>query len=84
MAEGLASGPSLLDEALSLGTSKGPTCEVERFYVHKPELAVQLREALEADVQSTAIARALKNRGIDLSAHTIQRHRRRQCRCQDL
>lgn len=79
---GEASAPSLLDEALSLGVRKGPTCDVERFYVHKPELAAQLREALAADVATTAICAALKKRGIDIAPHTLQRHRRAQCKCQ--
>ena len=78
---GEASTPSLLDEAQGLITRNGSVCGVERFYTHRPDLAAQLREALTADVPGSAIAAALKKRGIDLPALTIQRHRRGDCKC---
>ena len=74
-------GPSLLDEARALTVRKGPPCAVESLYIHKPELAAQMREALASEVKATAIAAALKARGVDITAHTIQRHRRGECRC---
>lgn len=44
--------------------------------------AADLTDALSnGEIPSAAIARALNKRGINLSAGTIQRHRRGECAC---
>lgn len=82
MSAGEASAPTLLEEAQALSARIGGVCAVERFYIHHPELGSQFREAITADVPGAAISAALKKRGIELSQLTIQRHRRKVCKCQ--
>ena len=78
----------LLDELLSKRTLPGPSCGVaialEDLDADDPEFARQVRECLEHPrVQSTDLARVLKERGIPLSHYTIQRHRRGDCSCDE-
>lgn len=82
MSAGAASGPSLLDDAKALTTRRGSVCSVDMFYASRPDLSAELREALNADVSASAIAAALKRRGIDLPEGTLARHRRGACRCE--
>lgn len=82
MTAGPASGPaSLLDEARALTKRPGSTCGVELLFLHRPDLEAQLREALAANIDATAIARALKAKGVDVSADALRRHRSKSCKC---
>lgn len=72
----------MLDEARAIGTRKGPTCSVAILLETRPDIASELREALAArDIPSSAIAAALKRRGIEFNQESLQRHRRGACRC---
>lgn len=64
------------------GIRKGPRCSV---CVLREELSPEDRDALDAalaDSTFTAagISRALKAEGFDVLSHTLQRHRRSECR----
>ena len=73
---------SLLSEAKGLTVQTGGRCTVYLLAkTLEPAEAEELREAIAADVQSTAIARALAARGHTLNSLAIQRHRRGDCRC---
>ena len=80
-AEPASGSSSLLDDALAIGLRKGPNCSVDRLYQYRPDLAAELAEALTADVTATSISAALKRRGVEISAETLQRHRRAACAC---
>lgn len=63
-------------------TLKGPVCTVCTIVAAlSPNDAVALQEAFDdASFTSAAIARALKAEGHDVSASTLIRHRKRECR----
>ena len=69
---------SLLDEARSLARHNGVNCTMQGV---EPKLRAEIDEALEAGVAKTAIAAALKARGQDISASSLRRHARKECRC---
>lgn len=72
---------SLLDDAIALTTHRGSTCSVGIFLDRHPDIADDLRAAMGAEVSAAAIAAALKARGLDLGAESIQRHRKERCKC---
>jgi hypothetical protein len=73
---------SLLDEAQQAIVTKGTTCTVTILLQSlSPQEQAELVEALESSVQSTALARALQNRGHRIAGQTINRHRRQECVC---
>lgn len=62
---------------------KGPACTIGIAFDSLSEAdAANLTAALEnPHAPSSAIARALASLGHDVRAYTVQRHRRRECRC---
>lgn len=62
---------------------KGPTCSVAVALETLPDdQADLLRKALEnANARGVDIADALCGLGFEMTAHTVQRHRRARCRC---
>lgn len=81
MSSRAASSPaSLLDDARALKAQRGTPCSVRTLLETSP-LAAELAEALAADVPATALAAALKRRGVNIGYDALQRHRRGACRC---
>lgn len=74
---------SLADEARALTSRQGSQCDMGLLLARLPQSdKSEIEEALADDtVEGTALARALKNRGIDVAAHTVNRHRRGDCSC---
>lgn len=73
---------SLLAEATALTTRKGGVCSVNLLeQTLEPALLAELREALDSQVETSALARALTARGHDIKATALQRHRRGDCAC---
>jgi hypothetical protein len=73
---------SLLTEAEALTSKVGGTCTVKRLLDRlPPEERAELVEALASEVETTALSKALLRRDVDISSHTLRRHRRRECRC---
>lgn len=61
----------------------GPQCGIAMLM---PALDKKTQDLLKAAMQnayapSTAIAQAMSDQGHRVSAHTVQRHRRGECRC---
>jgi hypothetical protein len=73
---------SLLDEARAYAAPKA-TCSVPGVLASLSEDdAADLRAALaDLTITSSAIERALSNRGVHLRASTMRRHRTRGCLC---
>jgi hypothetical protein len=63
---------------------RGGTCEVTLLLRDLSDEEAAAFQAVLDDVrrEGTAISRALKRKGIDLPASSINRHRRGGCRCQ--
>ena len=78
---------TLLNDARTLQRKPGYPCGVattsHRLRTNdRTTLADLLEEGIEdPDIQATALARALKARGVDLPDFTISRHRRGDCSC---
>ncbi len=68
--------------AANRATLKGPKCTICTLVSQlTPEDAAALQEAFDdLAFTSAAIARALKAEGHDISANTVVRHRKRECR----
>jgi len=70
---------SLLDEAREAQARPGPQCSVASL---PADLRAQVDEALEdPTIYASTIAKVLVNRGYDMKAERLTRHRRRECRC---
>lgn len=83
MARGGAA-PDLLAECVQESRTFKVVCGVGKALVRLNGEAEALEAALSnPDVTSTAIARVLKRRGIDVSDSAVQRHRRQVCHCGD-
>ena len=72
---------SLLTEAQGLIRKPGFACGVAAFRDAHPDLAAEFDEAVSAPIQASAVSEALRRRGFELSAFTINRHRRSDCAC---
>ena len=73
---------SLLEEAQALTKRPGTVCSVALLARRLDETErAELDEAIASDISATAISKALKARGIDLSYATINRHRASRCVC---
>lgn len=74
---------SFADEARQLVPVKGGTCSLGRLLTEAS--ASDRKEYLDAlgdsTIPASAIARALKVRGVNLVEQTIARHRRGDCKC---
>jgi len=76
---------SLLDDIRhENGRGSGPNCWVGQLLT---SLSPQDRTDLEAafadpNIQHSAIARALRNRGHDVKQSAIPRHRKKECSCE--
>lgn len=76
---------SLLDDIRhENGRGAGPNCWVGQLLA---SLSPQDRTDLEAafadsNIQHSAIARALRNRGYDVKQSAIPRHRKKECSCE--
>lgn len=73
---------SLLEEAQA-HVYRGPPCTISTL---PDDVVEELAEAVAAidgrTVSAKAIASALRDRGFDVGAHTINRHFRGDCRCE--
>lgn len=72
---------ALIDEAQAMTRSQGTKCSVGLLAKSDPDLYAELVEALESDVSSNAIGRALKARGVPISGQSVNRHRTGVCKC---
>ena len=75
---------SLYDEIKSNQKRRGGMCTVRTLM---PKMAEDERNDLfvaltDTTVSAQAIARALQNRGYQISGDSIQRHRRKDCACE--
>lgn len=69
---------SLADEAKAIGIMPGPRCTTCALL--DTDLGPELQEALDdPSIMGTAIAKALKARGVQLSDQSVNRHRRGGC-----
>lgn len=71
------------DQVEKESSNKGPGCSVGAYL---NSLAKTARDAVEAafarpELTTSAIARAMRDRGADLSSFTVRRHRRGDCSC---
>lgn len=78
-----AKSGEILGEIIALQTKRGATCSVSMIL---SQLPAPDRSAVEQAFEDpmifgTSIAKFLKTRGVDISSHTIQRHRRGSCGC---
>lgn len=64
---------------------RGPACTVGVILATADPETVQLFTAALANAYapSTAISKAMSDRGHPLSSHVLQRHRRGECRCSE-
>lgn len=64
---------------------RGPACTVAVILETADEETVQLFTAAldNAYAPSTALSKAMTDRGHRISAHVLQRHRRGECRCSE-
>jgi hypothetical protein len=75
----------LLDEILAHNQGRpGTTCGIAKMYEALPnEDAEALKQAIaDPMVKATAIARALKGRGYQITDSVVTRHRRKECVCE--
>lgn len=74
----------LLDEVDEEQFTRGGKCLVTLFLNDLSDEEAESFQAVLDDVrrEGSAISRALKRKGIDLPASSINRHRRGACRCQ--
>jgi hypothetical protein len=73
----------ILSEMRQDSARKGPACGIALLY---KRLSKEERDAFDAAlsdeaIQSGAISRWLNGRGYEAKAHTMARHRRRNCGC---
>jgi hypothetical protein len=74
----------LLDEIMALNNGRpGTVCGVAKMYEVLPDDdANALKQAIANPlIKATAIARALKARGYQITDGTVTRHRRQECVC---
>lgn len=72
---------SLRDEVVALSVRPGPMCPVALI---GPELQAEVEEILASpgpSVQLAALNKALRARGLDVSAAALGKHRREVCAC---
>jgi len=74
---------SFADEVRSSGRAPGSECAVAKMLAEiDDKLAAEIAAVIGSPAYSTsAIARALKARGLDASEASVGRHRREACRC---
>ena len=73
---------SLLEEAIGLQQKPGSPCKLDHLRHENPELHAEVIEALASTVHASAISRALKPRGVEVTPEALTRHRRHECqRC---
>lgn len=72
---------TLLDEALALAPSKGPTCALARLERENPTLYTELQQAVVGGAPWTGIAAALRRRGWVVGTDTLRRHFAGRCHC---
>jgi hypothetical protein len=60
---------------------KGPSCAVGKLALPPDDMVVFLEAMERPDILSTVISRTLRAHGYDVSASSIQRHRRGGCAC---
>ena len=73
---------SMLEEArtLSASTLPGPKCDVRKALARHPELAEQIADVIrDHSITGAVAATVFDKRGIAVSGHTIDRHRRNDC-----
>lgn len=71
---------------VAASTPKGPACSIAELIRDLPEdEALELQEVLDnTSIVGSHIAKALKKRGYNIAAHTVQRHRRQGCSCEEV
>jgi len=75
----------LLDEIMAHNRGRaGTVCGIHKLYEALPADDVEALKQAIADpmVKATAIARALKGRGYQITDSVITRHRRKECVCE--
>lgn len=72
-----------LGEVEQASTNKGPGCGVGIYLSSLPSVAANtIHDAMvRPELTTSAIAKAIKNRGGDVSTYTLRRHRRGECAC---
>lgn len=73
---------SMLEEArtLSASTLPGPKCDVRKALARHAERADEIADMIrDRAITGAVAATVLERHGIDVSAHTIDRHRRNDC-----
>ena len=74
----------LLDEIMALNNGRpGTVCGIAKLYEALPAEDTEALKKAIADpmVKATAIARALKARGYQITDSVVTRHRRKECVC---
>jgi hypothetical protein len=75
----------LLDEIMALNNGRpGTVCGINKLYEALPAEDTEALKQAIADpmVKATAIARALKGRGYQITDSVVTRHRRKECVCE--
>lgn len=72
---------SLLDEARTGGALPGPNCALRKALAQHPDHAADIAEIVrDRSISAVHAARTFLRHGIDLSRHTIERHRKGDCK----
>lgn len=74
----------IIEEIRQSSPRKGPSCSVGMILRSVGgDQAKALNAAMsDLDIQSGAIAKWLGKQGFDCKSHTVARHRRKECRCE--
>lgn len=76
---------SLADELGAVSTFDARACRVYAAMLENPEEADVIFDACTSvRLPAVAVAKVLSRNGIQVSAATVKRHRRNECRCQEL
>ena len=71
-----------MDKLAAEAAPRGAICGVRKYLESVSEAdADELRAALASIYPSTMLARVLKRQGVDVTAYTLQRHRKGDCLC---
>ena len=73
----------LLDEILTDGDQHRPgsTCWFMLLEQRDPELAAEVKDAIDQKVQFASLSRVLKSRGVKVTPSGVSRHSHKLCRC---
>ena len=79
----LAQPPSFADALADARRGAGGTCGMKLLYAKMPaDLAAQVQDAMaEPAYTNPQIRRAIQSFGYEIPLNTVERHRRKECRC---